>query len=274
MHVHAEHVVTRPVDGAYEEVWMAPDKWRREISFPGFTQTEVGDTDSKWLIRNSQFRPRAVYLTAIAVEAFLSPHLQFEEKIASVRTRKIKGIEARCVELLGKERAHGRDLCFDATGLLLMESTRNKRFEYADFDKFNGKFFPKSIRVYEDDSKVLEITADDLGAPHEPQPEMFQHQPDARQMAPCELWPADATKKIPPEYPPAARNIHQQGTVTLYALLSGDGTVSKTSVLTSASSTLDQSAVDAVKQWLFPPAACGAIPLNSEVEIQINYQLR
>src|SRR5271166_4433818 len=61
LQIHAQHVTTKPVDGGYDEVWLAPDKWRREMTFPGFTQVEVGDKDSKWVSRNASFRPSVTY---------------------------------------------------------------------------------------------------------------------------------------------------------------------------------------------------------------------
>ena len=96
MRIHAEHIVPKPTDGAYGEVWMTPNKWRREIAFPGFTQLEIGDVDSKWISRNFDFRPRAVYLTEAAVEHFIHPGAQQEAVIKFVRSRKVKGAELRC----------------------------------------------------------------------------------------------------------------------------------------------------------------------------------
>jgi hypothetical protein len=107
MRVHAEHIAPKPTDGAYAEVWMAQNKWRREVAFPGFTQLEIGDVDSKWITRNFDSRPRAVYLTEVAVEHFIHPGAQQETVIKSVRRRKVKGVELRCVEVLDKEGKQG-----------------------------------------------------------------------------------------------------------------------------------------------------------------------
>ena len=92
-------------------------------------------------------------------------------------------------------------------------------------------------------------------------------------MAECEKSPK-LIKKIPPQYPPAARSAHQQGTVILYTVLSDQGTVEKTSVLQSAGDNLDKSAADGVKQWVYSPPACGTVALPTEIEVQVNYELR
>ena len=253
---------------------MTPDKWRREIAFPGFTQLEVGDVGSTWLSRNMDFRPRPVSLTAIAIDAFTQPSRSVDEVVKSVRNRKVAGSEAQCIEVVGKSEKRVRELCFDSSGLLIRESFGTQRFEYSSFSKFGTQSFPKSIRIYESDRRILDIQTDELTSPGDPRPELFEHQGSSRRMAGCEIWPAEAIKKIAPQYPSQARAAHQQGTVALYALLSEQGTVEKSKVVKSAGDSLDRSAMAAVKQWQYPPPACGGSPLPTEIEIQIYYELR
>ena len=274
LRIHTEHITSKPIDGSFAEVWMTPDKWRREIAFPGFTQLEVGDVGSTWLSRNMDFRPRPVSLTAIAIDAFTQPSRSVDEVVKSVRNRKVAGSEAQCIEVVGKSEKRVRELCFDSSGLLIRESFGTQRFEYSSFSKFGTKSFPKSIRIYESDRRILDIQTDELTSPGDPRPELFEHQGSSRRMAGCEIWPAEAIKKIAPQYPSQARAEHQQGTVALYALLSEQGTVEKSKVVQSAGDSLDRSAMDAVKQWQYPPPACGGPPLPTEIEVQINYELR
>lgn len=271
--IHAEHLFSKPVDGAYAEVWMAPNKWRREIAFPGFSQLEIGDVGSKWLTRNLDFKPRIVHLTEAAVELFILPGVQQEGVVKSARGRKLKGTELRCIELSDKEEKQRRELCFDGAGVLVSESLGNQRFEYGDSSKFGGKIFPKSIRVYESGVQVLDISADHLSSPSDSRDALFQHGAGARQMAACERWPK-LVKKVAPQYPAAARAAHQQGDVILYTLLSEQGAVERTTVLQSAGDRLDRSAADAVKQWVYSPVACAAAPFQMEIEVRVNYELR
>jgi len=112
-----------------------------------------------------------------------------------------------------------------------------------------------------------------LMAPSDPRNELFLHGAGARHMAACEKSPK-LIKRLPPQYPPAATSAHQQGTVILYTVLSDQGTVEKTSVLQSAGDNLDKSAAEAVTQWVYSPPACGTVPLPTEIEVQVNYELR
>jgi len=274
MRIHAEHVVARPVDGVYQELWMAPEKWRREIAFPGFQQLELGDTDSKWLTRNLDFRPRAVYLTAIAIDIFSHPLVPDKHKLLKTRRKKVNGSELQCSELAFEDGRPSGELCFDDSGILSSARFQKHRYEYGDYVKFGDKIFPRSIRVFEEGRKVLEMSADDLAVPQDARAELFQHDDRARRMASCERWATWPSKKVAPHYPPDARAAHYEGTVVLYALLSADGQVEQTKVVRSAGSSLDEASNEAVRQWIYPPPTCGPVPLETEAEITVNYELQ
>ncbi len=250
---------------------MSPEKWRREINISGFDQVEVGASNSKWISRNADFRPRVAYLTSRAFESFFRPEAAPGEKIKSLRKRKEKGVQLQCAQL---EMGHSdRELCFDPSGVLALEEHLNQRFEYDDFGKFGEKFFPHTIRVFEANNEVLSLHMEAPVTPPD-QAVSFDHAASALQMSPCERWPAEPEKKIPPQYPPQAMQAHQQGTVVLYAVVAGDGSVDKLKVLESAGGNLDKSATDAVRQWKYTPLTCGAASLPSEIEVRINYALR
>ena len=268
--IEAQRIVSKPVTGSYDEIWMSPEKWRREINFSGFDQVEVGSSNSKWVSRNAGFRPRVAYLTSLALENFFTPEAAPSEKITSLRQKKKKGLLLQCVQL---EVGHSdRELCFDPSGVLAMEEHLNQRFEYADFGKFGEKIFPHSIRVFEADYEVLNLQIQDPEAPPV-QAVSFDHPASALQMAPCERWPAEPENKIVPQYPQLARQGHQQGTVVLYVVVGADGRVDGLKVLESAGESLDKSASDAVRQWTYAPMTCGAASLPSEIEVRTSYTL-
>jgi len=274
MRIHAQGAVSKPMDGVYQELWISPDKWRREIAFPGFQQLEVGDVGSKWVSRNLEFRPGAAYLTAFALNVLETISVLSDETIKSLSQKNNKGGNLQCAELVFKNGAPSRTICFDASGAVASLEWQNRRFEYRDYGKFGDKVFPRSIRVFEDGFKVLDMAADDLAAPPAYKPDVFQHDGSARQMAPCERWPTTPSGKVPPHYPSDARASRQQGAVTLYVLVSPDGRVEQADVLESAAASLDRAAAEAVRQWTYPPVSCGTAPLETEIEVSVNFTLR
>lgn len=92
--------------------------------------------------------------------------------------------------------------------------------------------------------------------PDEPEPEVVpEAQPEAAQaVGPVRVTSAEGPgliKKVEPIYPPPARAARIQGDVVLDAVIEEDGSVSEITVLSSANGMLDQSAVEALKQWRF-----------------------
>jgi TonB family protein len=79
--------------------------------------------------------------------------------------------------------------------------------------------------------------------------------------------------KVEPEYPMEARAAQRQGTVTLSVTIGADGIPQKLSVLQSVDSTLDQQAVNAVRQWKFKPGYQAGQPVDYVATIQITFRL-
>jgi len=79
-------------------------------------------------------------------------------------------------------------------------------------------------------------------------------------------------KKIPPEYPEAAKKAHIQGQVVLRAIISKDGDVENLQII-SGHPQLVPSAIDAVKQWKYRPYLQQGNPMEVETEIDVNFTL-
>src|ERR1700730_5915894 len=87
LEIHATHLSPKPLDGTYDETWRSPSAWQRQIVFPGFAQQEVGDSEGRWLSRNLDFRPHAIYLLSRVVET-KPVSLQSDEQVKKVSDRK------------------------------------------------------------------------------------------------------------------------------------------------------------------------------------------
>jgi TonB family protein len=78
--------------------------------------------------------------------------------------------------------------------------------------------------------------------------------------------------KVNPVYPPDAKAQGIQGAVVLRAIIDADGTVQHLDVL-SGPAELQQSAMDAVKQWVYKPYLLNGEPVSVQTTITINYSL-
>jgi TonB family protein len=75
-----------------------------------------------------------------------------------------------------------------------------------------------------------------------------------------------------PVYPAEAKAAHIQGTVTLHAIISRDGSVEKLAIV-SGPKELVRSAIDAVSQWKYKPYLLNGQPVEVETTINVNYSL-
>lgn len=78
--------------------------------------------------------------------------------------------------------------------------------------------------------------------------------------------------RVNPIYPPDAKSAGIQGTVVLAAIISKEGSVAQLRVV-SGPQELQQSALDAVKQWTYRPYLLNGQPTEVQTTITVNYSL-
>ncbi len=78
--------------------------------------------------------------------------------------------------------------------------------------------------------------------------------------------------KAVPVYPPAAKKAKIQGTVVLSVLIGKDGMVENIKVL-SGPSELQQSSIDAVRQWTYKPYLLNGDPIEVKTTVNVVYNL-
>jgi TonB family protein len=81
-----------------------------------------------------------------------------------------------------------------------------------------------------------------------------------------------AISKVDPAYPAEAMRDNVEGTVTLYALIHADGTVSGIKVLNSVDPRLDEAAVHALSRWQFRPGTKNGDPVELEAVVLIPFR--
>jgi TonB family protein len=83
---------------------------------------------------------------------------------------------------------------------------------------------------------------------------------------------ANLVNKVPPEYPALAKAAHVQGTVTFNATIGKDGHVENLE-LVSGPPLLVQSAMNAVRQWVYKPTLLNGEAVSVTTTIEVNYTL-
>jgi TonB family protein len=80
-------------------------------------------------------------------------------------------------------------------------------------------------------------------------------------------------KKVTPEYPRLAIATGIEGTVNVLIYIGKNGRVEKAEILKSSSPLLNQSALEAARQYVFRPAKIGLRPVKVKMVIPIRYRL-
>jgi len=89
-----------------------------------------------------------------------------------------------------------------------------------------------------------------------------------------ELLEPVATEKSDPGYPLELIRANVHGTVTLFAVIHSDGTVSNIRVLNSPDDRLDTFATSALARWKFVPAERAGKPVALEAVVEIPFRVR
>ncbi len=116
----------------------------------------------------------------------------------------------------------------------------------------------------------LPTTGRTFGPPPPPPPpppaEEKQYRPGGNIQEPRKI------KNVPPIYPEFAKTARVQGMVIIEAVIAKDGTVKDARVLKSVA-LLDQSALDAVRQWRFTPTLLNGVPVEVIMTVTVNFTL-
>ncbi len=90
--------------------------------------------------------------------------------------------------------------------------------------------------------------------------------------AKTDLTAPEATQKVDPAYPLELMRRNVQGTVTLYAVIRHDGSVSDVRVLRGVDDQLDQFARNALARWRFRPATKNGAAVDLEAVVMIPFK--
>jgi protein TonB len=86
--------------------------------------------------------------------------------------------------------------------------------------------------------------------------------------------PPKVLYKVEPQYTEAAKTAKVSGSVLLSVVVDENGDAQDIQVARSLDEGLDQSAIDAVRQWRFSPATEDGKPVSVAAKIEVNFRLQ
>jgi TonB family protein len=99
-----------------------------------------------------------------------------------------------------------------------------------------------------------------------------QDAPQTPIQVPSDSVPTFLMRKVPPVYPPLARQARIQGTVVLSIVISKEGEVRETK-LVSGHPMLAPAAIEAVKQWRYKPYVLDDKPVEVETIVRVGFRM-
>jgi len=271
------------LQGSYSLSWNGQDKWREEISVPGYTEIQVGGKDVVYRERNTDFLPVRIDQLHLALGFGTggSPRSTFvrmgptpNETVKKVHDRNERGLKLSCVEIeaafLDRLKAT-RDVCVDqSTGTLVRQGS----FVDGSPEPIGAKMFPRSLSYVEDGRPLVEIQITEIQASQPFQESTFEPPAGSISKPGCmNPVPAYILKQIPPKYPDQERASRTEGKVLMYALLGADGVPQQLRVVSGVSPRLNGASVNAVQQWRYAPPTCSGHAVEAETIVTITYKM-
>ncbi|HUN61231.1 MAG TPA: energy transducer TonB [Candidatus Sulfotelmatobacter sp.] len=274
------------IAGNYAFDWVSPTQWREHIKFNGYERLRVRDAKGYWQSRSVDFEPESIFQLSQLLRLQAFPRLNSHQFLGKVQDRNKDGVSLRCVDVGEAQYKNFIDsrLCFNPVDgtLSKIEYPTNQNMNppeiseivFEAFKPVGQKLVSTEIHALQGKKIISSVKVSQISLMGEPKQELFAKPENAQ------FWPscahgqnAELDRRVPPIYPPDAKSRHQSGTVSLYALIQPDGSVTHLLVIRSAGALLDAAAGQAVSQWHYKPAMCGSTPIPTETSITVSFHL-
>ncbi len=287
-HLKARIVETTNPDSTYkgeiEEYWVSPEKFRRTVTSPGFSQTLVVNGDKVWEQDKGDYFPWWLHDLVTAIFDPL-PMLESLEKL-NAQMQKPSGSEhsnscARMQTKVGVAPAENSAFlvfCFEGShGLLESAITPGYSCEFKDYSDFKNKRIARRLVIDPEPGTTIEARTTELDEIKNPDEALFavdQPTPPADRVN--RLTVTDATVRslsssTPDVIWPAVRGGKTSGVLSMYISVDRKGHVREAWPLNSDNPGLDDSAREQVMKWELKPAKMHDVPVQIESVLTLRF---
>ena len=263
----------KPLNGTYSLLWNGPEQWREEITFPGYSEVQIGGKGIIYVKRSTTYMPYQIHKLRSAFPirgAGIVPRP--DETIKKIHAQKIGDSRADCVEIASEQKST-REVCVDtSTGTI----TRQKLgFIETDFAPVGSKTFPRIMALIEKGKHIVDVQITELSKDVMLSTGVFGPPQGAISRQGCiDPVPGRLKHKVEPQYPVEDKIAGNQGTVGIFAVIDKSGVPQNLEITLGASPGLNRTSMDAVRQWRYDPPTCGGEPTEVETTIEVNYQIQ
>ena len=270
------------VQGDYDFEWLSPSQWKEVIRAGSYVRVRVGDSKGYWQKSSLNHQPNIIF--DLDELLHIKGVLKIGPKQALTKPKKHEkdGVRESC-SAIWLQGSVNRVLCFDeANGALI--SIEYPRFnglspdisniEFGAFNFVAGKLVPYEARAMRGRKVIASVKILEVSKISGENSGRFTIPENAEYWGHCDdMRNPELVEKVLPKYSPSARRNHEEGRVSLYAVIEADGSLSNITLLNQATPSLEAATLAAVRHWRYKPAACGQMPIRLETRITTEFRI-
>lgn len=273
--------------GEIEEYWVSPEKWRRTISSPGFSQTLVVNGDQVSEQDKGDYFPWWLNDLVTAIFDPL-PLLESLSKV-SASIQKPSGSEhsKNCARLQIKvgtppaENSAFLVFCFEGSHSLLESAfTPGYDAQFKDYRDFKNKRVARRFVIDPEPGTTIEAKVTVLDALTSPDESLFgvpQSTPEMERIGRIPISEAtirDLSDYTPDVLWPTIRSGKTSGVLSMYISVDRSGRVREAWPLNSDNAGLEDPAREQVMKWRFKPAKIHDVPVQTETVLTLAFNTK
>ena len=278
--------------GTYEHWWASPQVYRNSWSRSDATHTDWHTADGKHAYRGEgvidyfEYALQSALLSPLPSQAELDPsNFRLERENLT-----LGGTKYPCIKVIPLMQQHGQlqviplglfpSYCFDTNvpAVRVEFSWGSLALEFNKIVKFQGRYLPREIAIFEGKRKILTASVDTIDGIAASDPALIPA-PDVPKVTTDKVQIGAGVavgllvKKTVPVYPQDAKDAHVSGTVVLRAIIGRDGAIHDLHIVQTPWPSLAASALWSVSQWRYRPFFLNGQPVEIETTINVIYEL-
>lgn len=263
-------------EGDYEETWLGPDRWRREVSLGGYRAVEVQEASKHTFQASSDYEPKRLVLLL----RMIAPTTR--EDLPTIADDghfdwKIQPGANRLVHSPSTTLAPWSIIDFNPDGSPSSESG-SAETRWSDYEEFSGKAVARTISLTSSTGPLLKINVAQLDAVKANTPLLSNSAPEAdatMTFMPLGRGSAMAPKLThapKPKFEDILPGAHPQGFVVVDLAVDRRGAACEVEALYASNLAFIPEAVKAVSKYHFKAASLNGTPVEVPADIEIHIQ--
>ena len=263
--------------GVYENRWVDPQHWQRDIQFPDFQQSEMrNDSGHSWIEQSSDALPlRIAELLRVVVIHVPGSNTASRVPVSETSMTGDQGESSTCYSGTPPTPADGFPrrfrYCFDrASGLLVSQDMPlNTHIVYSNYIAFQGKHEFTHVRVTSGSFPVLDLEIQYAPLdPHAldgsaPEASMRRSESAGSTPNPEELSKGTVEYRVNPLLPPETPDADKDLPVEVQFHVSADNTVLDACVEDAPTEAMAEAALQAARRFTFTPLTLNGKPVGN-----------